>query len=92
MSTLATKQPSYKPTLRNRYHNCCIVGNNIWYTTLGSRDKAKHRATATYFPCDLWNVKMSWEYAVEPCFTDTSLLQTVLFVPAQVKPSHFLQN
>ena len=42
------------------------------YTTLGIRYKAKHRATATYFPCDLWNVKMSWEYAVEPCFTDTS--------------------
>ena len=38
---------SYKPAPRNRYHDCCIVGNNIWYTTRESRDKAKHRATAT---------------------------------------------
>ena len=71
------------------------MGNNIWYTTLGSRDKTKHWATATKFPCDsacdLWNVKMSREYAVEPCFTKTLLLRTVCFVPAGVKPLHFLQ-
>ena len=34
---------------------------------------------------------MSREYAVEPCFTDTSLLRTVFFVPSGVKPSHFFE-